>query len=141
MNSTTTGGSTASSPRSRPRIAAFAALSALFVAAALWRPPDDGLPLCALKLATGVSCPGCGMTRALAAIGRGEPALALKYHVFAPIVALAAVFTWAAIGIGLATGRNFLPDLNGRRVSIACVVFIAAFLAYWLFRLWRGTAP
>jgi len=81
------------------------------------------------------------MTRALAAIGRGEPALALKYHVFAPIVALAAVFTWAALGFGLVTARNFLPDLNGRRVSIACVVFIAAFLAYWLFRLWRGTAP
>ena len=141
MNSTITSGSTASSARSRPRLIFFAVLSGLFVAAALWRPKDDGIPLCALKLGTGVSCPGCGMTRGLAALGRGEPAVSVRYHAFAPLVAAAAVIAWALLGIGLVTGRDLLPDLATRRVQIACLVFIALFIAYWLFRLWRGTTP
>ncbi len=141
MSSTTTPASTASSARSRPRIAVFAGLSVLFVAAALWKPADDGIPLCTFKLGTGISCPGCGMTRALAALARGEPAVSVKYHAFAPLVALAAVLAWAALGIGLVTGRDLFPDLNARRATIFLAIFIAAFLAYWFFRLWRGTAP
>ena len=141
MSSTSTPASTAASPRSRPRIAAFAALSVAFAAAALWRPADDGLPLCTLKVATGVSCPGCGMTRGLAAIGRGEVASSVKYHAFAPIVAVAAVATWAGLGLGFVTGRSIVPSLNAHRVQVACLVFIGAFIAYWLVRLWMGTAP
>lgn len=141
MSSTSTPGSTAGSPRSGPRVLAFAALSAGFVAAAVWRPPDDGLPLCALKLATGVSCPGCGMTRGLAAIVRGDPAAGVKYHAFAPIVALAAVGAWAALGLGLLVRRDLLPDFNSHKVQVACLAFIAAFIVYWLSRLWRGTVP
>lgn len=141
MSSTITSGSIASSGRSRPRIVAFAALSALFVVAALWKPKDDGIPLCALKLGTGVPCPGCGMTRGLAALGRGEPAVSVRYHAFAPLIAAAAVMAWGLLGFGLLTGRDVLPDLNSKRFQIACLVFIGAFIAYWLFRLWRGTAP
>lgn len=141
MSSTTTPASTASSARSRPRIAVFAGLSVLFAAAALWKPADDGIPLCTFKLGTGLSCPGCGMTRALAALARGEPAVSVKYHAFAPLVALGAVLAWGALGIGLVTGRDLLPDVNARRATLLLAIFIAAFLAYWLFRLWRGTAP
>jgi hypothetical protein len=129
------------SSRSRPRLAAFAGLTALFIGAALWKPADDGLPLCAFKLWTGRSCPGCGMTRALAALGRGDAAASVTYHAFAPIVAAAAVFAWGALGIGLLTGRNLLPDFNTRAFQVVCLAFIAAFVVYWLFRLWRGTAP
>ena len=141
MNSTTTPGSTANSARSRPRIAAFVILTALFVAAGIWRPSDDGIPLCALRLGTGVACPGCGMTRGLAALGHGDVGKSLRYHAFAPIVALGALFAWAVLGLGLISGRDLFPDLNARALQIACLVFIAAFIAYWLFRLWRGTAP
>ena len=141
MSSTITSASAASSARSRPRVIAFAALSVLFVAAALWKPKDDGIPLCALKLGTGVSCPGCGMTRGVAALGRGEPAVSVRYHAFAPLIAAAAVIAWALLGVGLLTGRDVFPDLNSRRFQVACLVFIAAFIAYWLFRLWRGTTP
>jgi len=141
MSSTTTGDSTASSARSRPRAVAFVALTAAFIAAAFWHPSDDGIPLCALKRATGVSCPGCGMTRGLAAMARGEPGVSIRYHAFAPLVALGALAAWVALGLGLITGRNLLPDLTARRVTIAVVAFTAAFLLYWLIRLWTRTAP
>ena len=141
MSSTTTGASTGSSGRSRPRAIAFAGLTVAFVAAGLWRPSDSGVPLCALKAATGVSCPGCGMTRGLAALARGEPIVSLQYHAFAPIVAVGLAATRALLGLGLITRRDLLPDMNTRRVTIAALVFTGAFLTYWLVRLWMGTAP
>ena len=141
MSSTTTPASTANSSRSRPRLAAFAGLTVLFIGAALWRPSDDGIPLCAFKIWTGKSCPGCGMTRALAALGRGDASASFDYHAFAPLVAAAAVLAWAALGLGLITGRDFIPNLNSRGFQVAVIAFIAAFVVYWLFRLWRGTAP
>jgi len=140
MSSTSTGGST-SAPRSRGRAAAFALISAGIVLAALWRPSDTGLPLCFFRFSTGLACPGCGMTRAVAAVGRGELAVAVRYHAFGPLIALGLAAAWAAIGIGLVTGRNFLPEFTGRRVSIFAVAFIAAFLVYWLIRVLTGTAP
>lgn len=141
MNSTTTSASTAGSARSRPRILAFLALSALFVVAALWNPSNKGLPLCGFKLSTGIACPGCGMTRALATLAKGDIAQSVAYHAFAPVVAIGAVGAWMALAIGLVTGRNLMPDLNARRATVALLASIGLFLAYWLFRLWRGTAP
>jgi len=137
MNSTSTSGSTANSARSKPRIAAFAGLTALFIAALFWIP---GLP-CTFKAATGVSCPGCGMTRALRALAHGDPVACVRLHAFAPVIALGAILWWAALGIGLATGRDVLPDFGSRRLSIALLAVIAAFLAYWLVRILTGTAP
>jgi len=144
MSSTSTGGSTVASPRpgrSKGRAAAFAALTAGIVVAALWRPTDTGLPLCFFRFSTGLSCPGCGMTRSLTAVGRGELEVAVRYHAFGPLIAVGLGALWAAIGIGLATGRNLLPEMNSRRISLFLVVFIGAFLAYWLIRVLTGTAP
>ncbi|HEU4339672.1 MAG TPA: DUF2752 domain-containing protein [Planctomycetota bacterium] len=141
MSSTSTSGSIAKSPRSRSRVVVFAGLSALFIGAALWRPSDSGIPLCTIKMAAGFSCPGCGMTRALAALGRGEPAASFKYHAFAPVVALGAALAWIAIAIGFVTGRDLLPNLNDKRAVYILLGFIVAFVAYWLVRLASGTAP
>lgn len=119
----------------------FAGLSALFAGLMLWKPSDSGIPMCSIKLAAGFSCPGCGMTRALAALGRGEPAVSLKYHAFAPVVALGAALAWIAILLGFVTGRDLLPNLNDKRATYALLGFIVAFVAYWLVRLASGTAP
>jgi len=127
--------------RTRPRLAAFAVLTAAFVAAAFWKPSDEGPILCGFRNATGLACPGCGMTRSLAALAKGQPAVSVKYHAFGSIVALGAIFAWVALGIGLATGRDLLPDLNARRATVFILAGTGLFLAYWLFRLWRGTAP
>lgn len=127
--------------RSRGRLAAFAVLTAAFVAASFWKPSDDGPVVCGFKTATGLACPGCGLTRSLAALAKGEAAVSLKYHAFGSIVALGAVLAWLALGIGLATGRDLLPDLTARRATILILSGTAAFFAYWLFRLWRGSAP
>ena len=35
---------------------------------------------CPIKFVSGISCPGCGMTRALAAVLRGDAASAFSFH-------------------------------------------------------------
>ena len=129
------------SGRTRPRLAAFAALTAAFVAAAFWKPSDDGPILCAFKNGTGLACPGCGMTRSLAALAKGDLSTSADYHAFGSIVAAGAVVAWVTLGLGLLTGRNLFPDVSAKTITIAILSAAALFFVYWLYRLWRGTAP
>jgi hypothetical protein len=143
MSSTPTGAVTGGREpaRSRARVVTFLALTGLFIAAAFWTPSDRGLPLCGFKLATGYACPGCGMTRALAALAKGDVDASLAYHAFAPVFAVAAFAWWAALGAGIFTGLDLIPKFSDRRWTALILGGVAVFLAYWIFRLWRGVAP
>jgi hypothetical protein len=59
----------------------------------LWVSPDDIeagrillSPECTMKRLLGHGCPTCGLTRAFCALGHGELARALDYHVASPLV-------------------------------------------------------
>jgi hypothetical protein len=91
---------------------------------------------CAFRQATGIPCPGCGLSRAMAALLRGDWHTAIAFHAFAPLGALCAlVLVAGALAPGPVRAR-----LAGRlgafeqRTGIAVWV-AAAFLMYWLVRL------
>ncbi len=67
-----------------------------------------GVDLCPLHHATGLPCPGCGMTRALAAMSQGEPGVALGLNPFV-------LFVWPAVVV-LAL-LAFAPSSVVRRVE------------------------
>jgi len=51
-----------------------------------------GPSLCPFKLATGLPCPGCGLTRSAVALLHGDPMTSLFFHPLgAPIIAVAVV--------------------------------------------------
>lgn len=52
---------------------------------------DDGPPLCPFRLVTGLPCPGCGATRALAAAAQGDLGTVLGLTPVWPLVALVAL--------------------------------------------------
>lgn len=78
---------------------------------------------CPIKFVTGVSCPGCGMTRAwLSALG-GRLDLALAYHPLFWVLPL--VFLLAAL-------RDRMPR---RGFVVASICIAAALLVVWALRL------
>ncbi|HEY7564960.1 MAG TPA: DUF2752 domain-containing protein [Acidimicrobiia bacterium] len=105
---------------------------------ALWTPSDDGPTLCPFALLTGIACPGCGMTRAIAWLARGDFTTSVAYHPLAPFVAVT--------GVGLAAwwigSRRFgwkLPPL--RLVNAVLVTFGVLLIATWVVRISAGTLP
>lgn len=84
---------------------------------------------CPLRWLTGIACPGCGMTRALAALIRLDFSAALQMHPLVFLLPTAAV--WLVLGL---LGRR-LPKKTER-----CLIFAAAalLLAVYLIRLSAG---
>lgn len=122
----------------------FAFLTAILVASVVWHPLDEGgFVVCLVRRATGLPCPGCGLTRSFCAMAKGEWTRAGQFHAVGP-----ALFTFVAIywlrGIALLAGWK---DAVGRydegmmrwKVPHA---FGAVFMLAWLVKLglmvWTG---
>jgi hypothetical protein len=75
---------------------------------------DDGPALCPFRVATGLPCPFCGGTRAMAAAARGDLGTAFSYHGVWPIVAVLLVLAGAGGVAAARTGRTPLTDALGR---------------------------
>ncbi len=84
-------------------------------------------PRCPFRTVTGLDCPGCGGTRALHALVRGDLALALDHNVVT--VLLLPLLAWAWMRWLLArTGRALAPPTLPPRVSMTLAVVLAAFM-------------
>lgn len=87
------------------------------------RPPSGNVyPGCPLYQVSGVYCPGCGSTRSLAALSRGDAALAFRQN---PLVMLSLPYLgWAWLRACAATasvhvrGARFLSRLGGLSVLL-----------------------
>lgn len=91
---------------------------------------------------TGTPCPGCGMSRACAALVRGDWPLGLRLHPFAPL----ALVALAAIGLGIVLpGRpraRFVDALaTVERRTFAAPVVGVLLVAYALARIALGINP
>ena len=91
---------------------------------------------CPIKASLGVTCPGCGLTRAIVLLGQGQWLAAVKLHAFAPIGVL--------MGVLLVTG-TLLPvkwrakaaerlAIFEKRSGIGFWLLLSA-LIYWICRL------
>jgi hypothetical protein len=123
-----------------PRRAAFARLALPAGALCACALMDPNRPpawiFCPFRLVTGLPCPLCGMTRAIASLLRARPADALAFHLFSPL-ALAALLAWLLIESG-----HLLRLWDARplgRLALRPAPWIASFslcLAYGALRWW-----
>jgi len=111
-------------------------------------PPPEVLPFCLVRRFLGIPCPGCGMTRALSHLARGEWRAALALHPLAPLVAAELALAWAAAGVAALARAGYrvaaLARAAGRWRSWGSAVLAAdgaLLVALWAGRLASGTWP
>jgi hypothetical protein len=97
-----------------------------------------GLPgwLCPMKAATGIPCPGCGLTRAAAALFRGDLSASLRTHAYAPLIVLALLLTGLTLLLPRSSRLAFISRVEAfeRRTGVTAIALVGL-LIYWLARL------
>jgi hypothetical protein len=109
------------------------AAAAAQVALTAWRLP--GWP-CAFREATGLPCPGCGLSNGVAALLRGDWSQAIAWHAFAPLVLAGCALLALAALLPDPARRALAARVGGlERRSGLSLALAAGFLLYWLARL------
>jgi uncharacterized protein DUF2752 len=119
----------------RRRTEALAISGAAVIQGSLMAMGLPGWP-CPVRHALGIPCPGCGLTRATAALLHGDWHTSLGLHAFAPLFMLA---------LALVAVSSLLPD-TPRRSLISAIetiehrtgisaILLTGVLFYWLIRL------
>lgn len=91
--------------------------------------PGEGPLACPIRALIGMPCPGCGMTRALLALGRGDWGAALSWHPLAPLVVLEAVGLWFLAGRLVARGERPSSAAWGLALALHAGVFLLVWAA------------
>lgn len=94
--------------------------------------------MCPFALATGMACPGCGMTRAAGRLLRGDFDAALAYHPLVPAIGLLAVGGWVWF---LLRKRGRLQPLSSRALNAVLIATAVALVMVWIVRLTTGALP
>lgn len=118
--------------RSRTLAALLAGIAGLQLALVAFGVP--GWP-CPLLSGLGIPCPGCGLSRAVIELLRGDWRGAMELHAFSPVVLVAIVMI---LGTSLLPERRRLPliawiERAERRTGLA-VLLLVGLLLYWAFR-------
>ena len=79
---------------------------ALFVATHNPASAGSPFPSCVFHQATGLWCPGCGLTRGAYQLLHGHVGAALSYNIFTPLALAAIVIVWVGMGCGCRLARH-----------------------------------
>lgn len=101
-------------------------------------PQGPEFTICFVRRFMGFSCPGCGMTRAVTSLARGEWAQAFRFHPLSFAVAAELAAAWGIWGVGLLRGRTLL---SRRDVNLALILNAIALVVVWAARWALGTLP
>jgi len=117
-------------------VLALGAVSAAAIAPFLpWLAPI--VPGCPFHALTGVPCPGCGTTRAVLALARGDVTGAFGWNPLAAAALLLGGATCLLAPLWVASGRA-LPALSLELPVRARIAVVAAFGANWAWLVAQG---
>lgn len=112
---------------------AVAVLAASFV----WPAGESRIVLCWFRAATGMPCPGCGLTRSICALSHLRLAEAVRFHPFGPLVYLLLVTLVVALVAGEERRRWIAARFNAHRTLAHRVYWtlVGGFIAFGVVRL------
>ncbi|HJQ70540.1 MAG TPA: DUF2752 domain-containing protein [Blastocatellia bacterium] len=128
------------SPLIESRVMAAVITSAAAIQCALTAVGSAGWQ-CPILSVLGVPCPGCGLSRAIIALARGDWQTSFALHAFAPLFAFALALMGASTLLPAGPRRALIMKVESleRRTGLTAVLLIA-FMIYWLIRLLFSTA-
>lgn len=90
--------------------------------------PDSPFPACQFRAATGLWCPGCGLTRGAHQLLGGDLLGAIGSNVFVPAVAIALPVGWwwwlrSAWGHPVSPRRRRIAERTGMVAVVAAIVY------------------
>ena len=85
---------------------------------------------------TGIPCPGCGLTRAVILLLKGDLQASLRFHAFAPLVLLTAVALILVLLLPRSITQPAISKLEilERQTGFTAIILVGLIL-YWLARL------
>jgi len=91
---------------------------------------------CPVLHSTGVPCPGCGLTRAIALLFQGDWRASLTMHAFAPVFLIGLLLVGIAALLPDRQRPAFIGGIESfERKTAIPVLLLAAMFLYWLARL------
>jgi Protein of unknown function (DUF2752) len=120
---------------------AFLMLAAVFIISVVYHPAGgDYWSICGFKNATGLPCPGCGLTHSFCAFGKGHLLSAFAWNLLGPPLFLLFLLVWVRAGCVLMNRQRFPRAFDAfaerirliRWTAIAFAVFGGARIIYIL---------
>jgi len=85
-------------------------------------------PRCAFHQATGLWCPGCGLTRGIYQLLHGHVGAALSYNLFTPVAVVAMAVAWLGwLRVAWGAPPIRVPQWAGRWLAVALPVLILVY--------------
>lgn len=103
-----------------------ACVTASFLIPTAWL--ADAPAVCAVRTTTGVSCPGCGLTRSFVATADGDLERAFQLHAFGPPLMMLFGLIVATRWLPRSSQRPFFP--KGPMAHIAVRVIVSTWLVW-----------
>ena len=91
---------------------------------------------CPIYETLGVTCPGCGMTTAMAMLLKGHWQMAVQTHAFAPVILIVLLMMIVAIVLPASYLRRFSHSVERleRKTGITAIILLSMVI-YWLLRI------
>ena len=96
---------------------------------------DLGRTFCPFAVLTGTACPGCGLTRSIASLVRGDLSGSLAMHPFGILLAFQGI-VFMALEIA-----GFRFSSRKWRIPLVLAVNLVGLLALWILRWSNGALP
>ncbi|ELR96834.1 DUF2752 domain-containing protein [Gloeocapsa sp. PCC 73106] len=91
---------------------------------------------CPIRQSLNIPCPGCGLSRAIALLLKGDWQQSLKVHLFAPVAVLIMGLIVINVILPLSWNRSLVRSCSQLEAKIPFVSWLLiTAIAYWLIRL------
>lgn len=95
----------------------------------------DSIPFCGIRFATGIRCPGCGLTSSFVALSRGRVRESVDLHPLGILIALFFVYMFIRDLFEIFSNKSVPDLLSDRGRQIVSIAFLVALISQWIAHL------